>query len=157
MDKNQKKLIILQGESNVGKTTTLKNTIQELVSKKCVIVTENRIGRNDRRLVLKHESGLLISICTCGDTLEIIETNYRFFLSNPSDIMISACSIKKSRTVLTKTALISFASGYWESDEVHFDADSTYVKQFTLLSQKEEDIIKDKIIQEITSIINNCI
>jgi hypothetical protein len=51
-----------------------------------------------------------------------------------------------------KTALIGFASGYWESDEVHFNADSANVKQLTILSQEEEDIMMDKIIQEISII-----
>jgi ABC-type dipeptide/oligopeptide/nickel transport system ATPase component len=158
VDKNQKKLIILQGNSGVGKTTTLQNTIRELVSDYDFLITEEEAGRNDRRVVLKHRSGLLVSICTSGDTLEIIEGNYRFFISHCCDVMISACRINtethldNSRTNLMKTALIGFASGYWESDEVHFNADSANVKQLTILSQEEEDIMMDKIIQEISII-----
>ncbi|SMP54392.1 hypothetical protein SAMN06298221_107163 [Sphaerochaeta associata] len=160
MDKNQKKLIILQGNSGVGKTTTLQNAIRELVFNHDFMITEEEAGRKDRRVVLKHKTDLLVSICTSGDTLEIIEGNYRFFISHCCDVMISACRINtethlnNSRTNLMKTALISFASGYWESDEVHFNADSANVKQLTLLSHEEEDIMMGKIIQEI-SIIKN--
>ena len=84
MDKNMKKLIILQGNSGVGKTTTLQNTIRELVSDYDFLITEEEAGRTDRRVVLKHRSGLLVSICTSGDTLEIIEGNYRFFIDRKS-------------------------------------------------------------------------
>jgi hypothetical protein len=55
-----------------------------------------------------------------------------------------------------KTALIGFASGYWESDEVHFNADSANVKLLTLLSREGKDNIMDKLIQEISNI-KNCI
>ena len=162
MDKNQKKLIILQGNPGVGKTTTLQNTIRELVSNHDFLITEGKAGRKDRRVVLKHKSGLLVSICTSGDTLEIIEGNYRFFISHCCDVMISACRINtdthlnNSRTNLMKTALISFASGYWDSDEVHFNADSANVRQLTLLSHEDENILMGKIIQEIF-IVKNCI
>ena len=162
MDKVQKKLIILQGNSGIGKTTTLQDTIRELMSHHEFVITKEKAGRKDRRVVLKHKSGFLVSICTSGDTLEIIEGNYRFFISHPCDVMISACRINtkthlnNSRTNLMKTALIGFASGYWESDEVHFNADSTNVKQLTLLSHEDENILMGKIIQEI-SIIKNCI
>jgi hypothetical protein len=162
VDKNQKKLIILQGNSGVGKTTTLQNTIRELVSNHDFMITEEEAGKKDRRVVLKHKSGLLVSICTSGDTLGIIEENYRFFISQCCDFMISACRINtkthlnNSRTNLMKTALIGFASGYWESDEVHFNADSANVKLLTLLSREGKDNIMDKMIQEISNI-KNCI
>jgi hypothetical protein len=94
----------------------------------------------DQRVLLKNDQGFSVAICTAGDTLAIIENNYRFFLEHECDVMVSACSINvethmnSSRTNLMKTSLISFASGYWKSTEVHHNEDSEYVKIRNLTS-----------------------
>ena len=149
------KLIILQGNPNIGKTTTLLRVI-DFLKKARGFVPINSIGRGkDQRVLLRNNQGFLVAICTAGDSLEVIEENYRFFLKNECDVMISACSINidthmnGSHTNLMKTGLIAFASGYWKSFEVHFNQDSEHVKIFTLYSQKDVGNMVQSIITEI--------
>ncbi len=155
MEKIADKLIILQGNSNSGKTTTLINVIHSLIDEKGFTAGDQPILEGDQRVLLKDEKGFSVAICSAGDSLEIIEQNYRFFLEHNCDVMISACSINVdthldgSRTNLAKTSLIGFASGYWKSAEVHFNADSKHVKIFTLYAIKDVPVMGDAIIKEI--------
>lgn len=150
-----KKLIILQGNPNIGKTTTLLRVIDSLMDERDFKAVKLPQKRKDQRILLKNDQDFSIAICTAGDSLEIIEENYRFFLKNECDVMISACSINVethmdgSHTNLMKTALIGFASGYWKSFEVHFNQDSEHVKIFTLYSQKDVGNMVQSIITEI--------
>ncbi len=156
MDKSQRKMIILQGGKGVGKTTVLNRIIDELITLYGFTIKEDEPLGRDRRILLLTDSGVKIAICTSGDNLSIIEGNYRFFIEHNSDVMVSACNInpvthivKNISDHLTKTALIAFASGYWESKVVHFIEDSEHVKQFTLFSRGEGSAIMQRIIKEI--------
>ena len=149
------KLIILQGNPNIGKTTTLLRVI-DFLKKERGFVPINPPGRGkDQRVLLRNDQGFSVAICTADDSLEVIEENYRFFINNEGNVMISACSINVethmdgSRTNLMKTGLIAFASGYWKSFEVHFNQDSEHVKIFTLYSQKDVGNMVQSIITEI--------
>lgn len=131
MQRIAEKLIILQGNPHIGKTTTLLEVIDHLKeSRNFESVTHQLMTRRDQRVLLKNDQGFSIAICTAGDSFEIIEENYRFFLKHECDVMISACSlnvethINGSRINLSKTGLIAFVSGYWKSAEVHFNEDS---------------------------------
>ena len=155
MEKVAEELIILQGNRNVGKTTTLSNVINRLKSERGFTIRNPSTQGRYQRVLLKDDQGFSVAICTAGDSLDIIEQNYRFFLSHDCDVMVSACSINVathmdgSRTNLSKTGLISFASGYWKSDEVHFNENSNHVKIFTLFSQAEVRLMVDAIIDKI--------
>ncbi len=140
MDKNQQKLIILQGAGNAGKTTTLRSVIETLQgSHNYALVCDDHARGKDRRVVLKSAGGVRVGICTAGDTHAIIEGNYRFFLHHSCDIMITACSrnLSSGRSDVRSSALIGFASGYWESEEVHYNDDSTHVKLIDILHPGE--------------------
>ena len=149
------KLIILQGNPNIGKTTTLLRVIDFLKKARGFVPINHPGSGKDQRVLLKNDQGFSVAICTAGDSLEVIEENYRFFLKNECDVMISACSINidthmnGSHTNLMKTGLIAFASGYWKSFEVHFNQDSEHVKIFTLYSQKDVGNMVQSIITEI--------
>lgn len=111
------KLIILQGNPNIGKTTTLLHVI-DFLKKERGFVPINLPGRGkDQRVLLRNDQGFSVAICTAGDSLEIIKENYHFFLQNKCDVMVSACNVNvdthrgTAHTNLKKTALIGFASG----------------------------------------------
>jgi hypothetical protein len=149
------KLIILQGNPNIGKTTTLLHVIDFLKKERGFVPINPPSRGKDQRVLLRNENGFSVAICTAGDTLEIIEENYRFFLQHECDVMVSACSINVdthmdgSRTNLMKTGLIGFASGYWKSDQVHFNQDSEHVKIFTLYSQKDVENMVQGVVEEV--------
>jgi hypothetical protein len=149
------KLIILQGNPNIGKTTTLLHVIDCLKNERNFVSINPPMQRRDQRVLLKNNKGFSVAICTAGDTLEIIEENYRFFLQHECDVMVSACSINVdthmsgSRTNLMKTGLIGFASGYWKSAEVHFNDDSEHVKIFTLYAQKDVENMVQRVVEEV--------
>ena len=149
------KLIILQGNPNIGKTTTLLQVVDFLKNERgFVLITPPRKGR-DQRILLKNDQRFIIAICTAGDSLETIEGNFRFFLDNECNVMIPACSINVvthmdgSQTNLSKTGLIGFASGYWKSAGVHFNQDSEHVKIFILYSQKDVDNMVQRVVEEV--------
>jgi hypothetical protein len=149
------KLIILQGNPKIGKTTTLLHVI-DFLKKERGFVPINPPGKGkDQRVLLRNDQGFSVAICTAGDSLEIIEENYRFFLKHKCDVMISACSInvtthmRGSHTNLMKTALIGFASGYWKSDQVHFNQDSEHVKIFTLYAQEDVGSMVQRVVKEV--------
>ena len=149
------KMIILQGNPHIGKTTTLLQVIEFLKNERGFVPINPPQRGKDQRVLLKDDNGFSVAICTAGDSLEIIEENYRFVLNNECNVMISACSINVethmdgSRTNLMKTGLIAFASGYWKSFEVHFNEDSEHVKIFTLYSQEDVEKMVQSIITEI--------
>ena len=149
------KLIILQGNPNIGKTTTLLRVI-DFLKKARGFVPINSLGRGkDQRVLLRNNEGFSVAICTAGDSLEIIEENYRFFLKHKCDVLVSACSInvtthmRGSHTNLMKTSLIGFASGYWKSFEVHFNQDSEHVKIFTLYTQEDVGSMVQSVVEEV--------
>ena len=157
MVKYAEKLIILQGNSNIGKTTTLLAVIHQM-KQKGFSTDEEQPRKRDQRVLLKDANGFAVVICTGGDSLDIIEQNYRFFLEHDCDVMVSACSINVAthvhgtRTNLMKTGLIGFASGYWKSREVHFNENSDHVKIFTLTSMKDGRDMAIAIIEEILKV-----
>lgn len=86
-----KKLIVLSGSSNSGKTETL----NFLVSK----FGGFSIPGKDGRYICK-KNNLTIAICTAGDYEQIINDNISFFDSNFScDVFISAARSKGSTVV----------------------------------------------------------
>jgi hypothetical protein len=149
------KLIILQGNPNIGKTTTLLRFIDFLKKERGFVPNNPPGGGKDQRVLLRNDKGFSVAICTAGDSLEVIEENYRFFLKNECNVMISACSINVethmngSRTNLMKTALIGFASGYWKSAEVQTNEDSEHVKIFTLYSQEDVGSMVKRVVEEV--------
>jgi ABC-type proline/glycine betaine transport system ATPase subunit len=86
------KLIILQGNSSIGKTTTLLQVIDFLKKERGFVAFNPPQRGRDQRVLLKNDQGFSIAICTAGDSLDIIEENYRFFLKHECDVMVSACS-----------------------------------------------------------------
>ena len=149
------KLIILQGNPNIGKTTTLLHVI-DFLKKVRGFVPINPPGKGkDQRVLLRNDQGFLVAICTAGDSLEVIEENYRFFINNEGNVMISACSINiethmnGSRTNLMKAALIGFASGYWKSAEVQANEDSEHVKILVLYTQEEVRNMVQSVVEEV--------
>jgi hypothetical protein len=149
------KLIILQGNPNIGKTTTLLHVI-DFLKKVRGFVPINPPGKGkDQRVLLRNDQGFSVAICTAGDSLEVIEENYCFFLNTECNVMISACSINVethmngSRTNLMKTALIGFASGYWKSADVQTNEDSEHVKIFTLYLQEDVGSMVQGVVEEV--------
>jgi len=155
MQRNAEKLIILQGNPGIGKTTTLLQVIDFLRNERGFVALNPPQRGRDQRVLLKNNQGFSIAICTAGDSLEIIEENYRFFLKHECDVMVSACSInvtthmRGSQTNQAKTGLIGFASGYWKSYEVHFNQDSEHVKIFTLYSQEDVGSMVQRVVEEV--------
>jgi hypothetical protein len=149
------KLIILQGNPNIGKTTTLLRVIDFLKKARGFVPINHPGSGKDQRVLLKNDQGFSVAICTAGDSLEVIEENYCFFLNTECNVMISACSINVethmngSRTNLMKTALIGFASGYWKSAEVQTNEDSEHVKIFTLYSQEDVGSMVQGVVEEV--------
>ena len=154
MQHNAEKLIILQGNPSIGKTTTLLHVIDYLENERHFITFTSPMKGKDQRILLKNDQGFSVAICTAGDSLGIIEENYRFFLKHECDVMVSACSINvnthmdNARTNLMKTSLIGFASGYWKSAEVHFNQNSEHVKILTLYSQEDVGSMVKSIVTE---------
>ena len=81
------KLIILQGNPNIGKTTTLLRVIDFLKKARGFVPINHPGSGKDQRVLLKNDQGFLIAICTAGDSLEVIEENYCFFLNTECNVI----------------------------------------------------------------------
>lgn len=154
MNKGARKLIILQGNPKIGKTKTLLEVIDQLKTVNGFSAANPQKSERDQRALLINYEGFSVAICTAGDSLSIIEQNYRFFLDNECDVLISSCRINvathlvDSRTNLMKTSLIGFASGYWRSSQVHFNDDSDHVTILTLESEDDIPTMVNEILKE---------
>lgn len=81
-----KRLIVLSGSSNVGKTETLNFLVKKLGG--------NPNFNQDGRYICK-KSNSKIAVCTAGDTEQIIDDNISFFNSNFNcNIFISAAKAR---------------------------------------------------------------
>jgi Ni2+-binding GTPase involved in maturation of urease and hydrogenase len=69
-----KKLVILQGNSSIGKITILLQVIDHLKEgRNFVTVTHQLMTRHDQRVLLKNDRGFSVEICTAGDSMDTIE------------------------------------------------------------------------------------
>lgn len=102
------KIISLNGRSSCGKTHTLL-MVCEMLSKYGRVIDEVLCGGDDKRVTYE-VNDKVISVCTGGDNVEIIQENIEYFLNQNCDIAISACRSKSG----PKWALESFAddNGY---------------------------------------------
>lgn len=153
MEKDRRRIVILEGQKNIGKTTVLNKVINELTNKYGFSAPDEKFRGRDRRVCLTNGEDVRIAICTGGDDPGIIEQNYRFFITEKCDVMVSACT-KGVYLRSTKVALIAFASGYFESAEVHFDDDSNHVRQFVLQSRNQQSRVQQDIVRSVLEAIS---
>ena len=105
-----KKLILLRGESNTGKTTTLKMLIAKLLQAPtlktsvkychgrnkgkltalCTWKSGTALPKGDISIVLNCE-GVLVGVCTDGDTIGAVWDHVAFFERNNCGIGVTAC------------------------------------------------------------------
>lgn len=107
----EKILIVLEGVSNSGKTTTLNKLIKLLENKNKIRLIDkekkddnilSNENMNDIRCIfeytLSNNTVLTIGIATGGDTEKIVSDNIEYFNKNNCDIMINATK-SKGKTV----------------------------------------------------------
>lgn len=102
------KILSLNGRPNCGKTHTL-IMVCDMLANECKVIDETLCGGDDKRVTYEVDD-IVVSVCTGGDSVEIIQENIEYFLNQNCDIAISACRSKAG----PKWALESFAddNGY---------------------------------------------
>lgn len=87
--KPQKFIISVFGESGAGKSTLLRGVIHDIIdnSKLSICDAEGFVSR-DRRVATWYRTGKtrqgIVSICTAGDSPDVIKANIKFFKKNSS-------------------------------------------------------------------------
>lgn len=101
-------IISLNGRPSCGKTHTLL-MLCDMLSKSYKVIDETLQGGEDKRVTCE-VGDMVVSVCTGGDSVEIIQENIDYFQNQNCDIAISACRSKAG----PKWALESFAddNGY---------------------------------------------
>lgn len=87
-----KKIIGLYGRAQCGKTTTLRMLFDDLVKLGSEVLSPLP-SQGDARSLLEY-NGMLIAICTGGDTADIVDENCTYFTTTKCDIGISASRTK---------------------------------------------------------------
>ena len=159
-----KKLILLRGESNTGKTTTLKMLIAKLLQAPSLKTSVKYChGRNKGKLtalrtwkpgkalpqgdisIVLNCDGVLVGVCTDGDTIGAVWDHVAFFERNKCEIGVTACHLEH----LQRSLLCLVAP--WECHDI-------VEKQKAQKGCEESDNMKtatdlfDEILKEIKSI-----
>lgn len=82
-----KKLIIIKGEPNVGKTTVCRTILNLLLIDGAVIVDKDPEFKGDFTVKLSYK-GIQVAICSMGDRFSAVEENIRMY--NKCDVVIVA-------------------------------------------------------------------
>lgn len=81
------KIISLNGRPECGKTNTLKMVCERL-SKEYMVVDKTECGPDIR--ITFRVNDIVVSVCTGGDSVEIIQENIAYFTEHECDLAISA-------------------------------------------------------------------
>lgn len=87
------KIISLNGRPECGKTHTLKMVCDMLIDKYDVI---NKIECGDDYRITFRVKGKIVSVCTGGDSIEVIQANVAYFVEQECDLAITANRSKAS-------------------------------------------------------------
>lgn len=90
-----KKIIALRGIGSKGKTATLNLVIDllQVATTGCSMPTPQPTGRN-RKMTFTY-NGLIVSVCTAGDTEWELSQNEIYFNDNACDVAITASRTKQ--------------------------------------------------------------
>lgn len=116
------KVIVLYGHSDCGKTKTLKELIH-LISK---FDKDGKIRYNidggDIQQVMSY-NGVIVCVCTAGDSSDIIEKNFDYANENHADILVTASRTKGA----TCDKVIEMANRCPTTPEWYKKSDETYL------------------------------
>lgn len=125
------KVICLYGRSNIGKTSTLKMLIDEIIAKNIGHIEDFAY---DCLYTLKLTDGRLVCVTTSGDDLEVAESNAAYVREHKPDIWFTAM-----RTYGGSTELFEF-----KNEQVFYCKKNMLMTDINLI-QKEQEILQHEI------------